>query len=124
MNILLIEDEATDMKLLSAVLNSSGHRVLQKDSAEQAVAEIKAHRPDLVLLDLKLPGMDGLELARRLKQDPVTRRIPIVAMTAASEKFSMNDALAAGCAPHIPQPVHTPPFPTQITQLSSTHTPT
>ncbi|SRR6267154_591504 len=118
MNILLIEDEATDMKLLSAVLNSSGHRVLQKDSAEQAVAEIKAHRPDLVLLDLKLPGMDGLELARRLKQDPVTRRIPIVAMTAASEKFSMNDALAAGCDAYILKPIDTRALPNKIEEVA------
>ncbi|MBI3853094.1 MAG: response regulator [Verrucomicrobia bacterium] len=107
MNILLVEDDATDMKLLSAVLNSSGHSVRENDSAEQAMEEIKARHPDIILLDLKLPGMDGLALARRLKQDPETQHIPIVAITAAPEKFSKADALAAGCDAYIIKPVDT-----------------
>src|SRR5665213_1813965 len=101
MNILLVEDDPTDMKLLSAVLKSSGHRVLEKATAEQAFEEIKARHPEVILLDLKLPGMDGLALARLLKQNPATSHIPIVAMTAAREKFSKDEALAAGCNAYI-----------------------
>ena len=107
MNILLVEDDPTDSKLLSAVLKSSGHRVLEKASAEQAVEEIKARKPEMILLDLKLPGMDGLALARRLKQDPDTQHIPIVAITAAPEKFRKEEALAAGCDAYIVKPVDT-----------------
>jgi two-component system cell cycle response regulator len=107
MNILLVEDDLTDMKLLSAVLQSGGHRVLGKGSAEEAVEEIKARRPEVILLDLKLPGMDGLDLARRLKADPETRHIPIIAITAAREKFSKDEALAAGCDAYITKPVNT-----------------
>lgn len=107
MNILLVEDDPTDMKLLSAVLKSSGHRVLEKATAEQAFEQIKARHPEMLVLDLKLPGMDGLTLARRLKQDPDTQHIPIVAVTAASEKFSKEEALAAGCDAYIVKPVDT-----------------
>lgn len=107
MNILLVEDDPTDMKLLSAVLKSSGHRVLEKATAEQAFEQIKARHPEMLVLDLKLPGMDGLALARRLKQDPDTQHIPIVAVTAASEKFSKEEALAAGCDAYIVKPVDT-----------------
>ena len=95
------------MKLLSAVLNYSGHRVLEKASAEQAADEIKARKPEVILLDLKLPGMDGLALARRLKQDPATRHIPIVAITSVPETFSKSAALAAGCDAYIVKPVDT-----------------
>ena len=114
MNILLVEDDPTDLKLLSAVLKSSGHSVLEEISAEQAVDAIKARRPDLILLDLKLPGMDGLTLARRLKQDPDTQNIPIVAITAAREMFSKEAALNAGCDAYIVKPVDTRTLPEQI----------
>jgi CheY-like chemotaxis protein len=107
MNILLVEDDPIDLKLLSAVLQSSGHRVLEESSAEQALAEIKAYQPEVILLDLKLPGMSGLELARRLKQDAATQHIPIVAITAAAEQFTRDAALAAGCDAYIAKPVDT-----------------
>jgi CheY-like chemotaxis protein len=118
-NILLVEDDPTDMKLLSAVLQASGHCVLQKGSAEQAVEEIKARPPEVILLDLKLPGMDGLALARQLKLDPSTKHIPIVAITAAAEHFSRDDALAAGCDAYIVKPVDTRKFSKQVTETSA-----
>lgn len=115
MNILLVEDDPTDLKLLSAVLEAGGHSVLEQISAEQAVDAIKARRPDLILLDLKLPGMDGgLAFARRLKQDRDTRDIPIVAITAARERFSKEEALAAGCDAYLPKPVDTRKLSEQI----------
>jgi CheY-like chemotaxis protein len=118
MNILLVEDDPTDMKLLSAVLKSSGHRVLEKASAEQAVEEIKRRPPEVILLDLKLPGMDGLALARRLKQDAATRHIPIVAITAAAEQFTRDAALAAGCDAYIAKPVDTRKLSEQVTEAT------
>lgn len=119
MNILLVEDDPTDLKLFSAVLEASGHRILKKGSAEQAVEEIKARKPEVILLDLKLPGMDGLELARRLKQGPDTQHIPIVAITAAPEKFSREEALAAGCDAYIVKPVDTRMLSQQIASAAA-----
>jgi two-component system cell cycle response regulator len=117
MKILIVEDDPTDMKLLTAVLDASGHKVLGKTSAEAAAAEIKLHQPELILLDLKLPGMDGLTLARLLKQDPATHAIPIVALTAAREKFSRNDALAAGCDAFLVKPINTRKISEQISSV-------
>ena len=119
MNILLVEDDPTDMKLLSAVLASSGYSVFEKGSAEQAVEEIKLRQPEIILLDLKLPGMDGLALARLLKQNPDTRHIPIVAMTAASERFSRQDAFDAGCDAFILKPVDTRRLSAQIASATA-----
>jgi CheY-like chemotaxis protein len=118
MDILLIEDDPTDRKLLTAVLKTSGNRVLEHGSAEEAFAAIKAHRPQLILVDLKLPGLDGLALTRRLKNDPETSAIPIVAVTAAPERFSREDALAAGCDAYIRKPIDTRKLPEQIAEVA------
>jgi CheY-like chemotaxis protein len=122
MKILIVEDDPTDMKLLSAVLNSSGHRIFGEVSAEQALEEIKVHQPELILPDLNLAGMDGLALARLLKQNPETRRIPIVAVTAGAEKFSKREALDAGCDAFILKPVDTRELPAQVASLAAHHT--
>ena|SRR6185503_4147012 len=118
MNILLVEDDPTDGKLLTAVLNSSGHRVLETSTAEQAEEAIKRRHPEAILLDLKLPGIDGLELARRLKADADTRHIPIVAITAARETYSRDAALAAGCDGFIVKPVDTRKLSDQILNVA------
>src|SRR5690348_2301509 len=120
MNILIVEDQPTDLKLLIAVLDAKGHRVIGKGSAELAVAEIKAHKPDVVLVDLKLPGMDGLTLVRLLKKGRATRSIPVVAVTGASEVFSRNDALAAGCDAYITKPVDTRQLSAQVVAATGT----
>ena len=117
MNIMLVEDDPTDLKLLSAVLHSSGHRVHGMNSAEQAVEEINACQPEMILLDLKLPGMDGLALARRLKTEPYTRRIPIVAITSAGEDYTRQKALNAGCDAYILKPVNTRELSDQVASV-------
>ena len=80
---------------------------MEKGTAEQAMEEIKVRKPELILLDLQLPGMGGLELARRLKSDPEMKLIPIVAITAEIETFSRKEALEAGCDAYLVKPVDT-----------------
>lgn len=119
MNILLVEDNSIDRKLLSAVLSSGGNRVIEQASAEDAFEAIRTELPEVVLLDLKLPGMDGLALARRLKADAETKHIPIVAGTASAEKFPREEALRAGCDAYIVKPVDTRKLAGQVVQIKS-----
>jgi CheY-like chemotaxis protein len=111
MKILVVEDEATEMKLAVHVLSAAGFQVDQAAAAEEALAAIKKDPPTIILLDMSLPGVDGLTLARKLKADPATRGILIVAVTSHPERFRMEDALAVGCDAYLPKPVSTRTLP-------------
>jgi CheY-like chemotaxis protein len=93
----VIEDDPTHLKLAKLVLSAAGHNVSDAEAAEQALDAIKQEKPDVILLDLVLPDMDGLTLVRKLKADPETRAIPVVAVTAYLDRFKEKDAFAAGC---------------------------
>ena len=107
MNILVIEDEPTSRKLASLVLASGGHQVVDAQSAEAAINAVHQSQPQIILLDLALPGMDGFALARQLKGDPKTRHIPIVAITSYPERFPRDEAFRAGCDGYIVKPIDT-----------------
>jgi CheY-like chemotaxis protein len=107
MKVLVVEDHVTQLKLANHVLSASGHNVSDAANAEQAFISIKADRPEVILLDLTLPGMDGLTLARKLKADPETREIHVVALTSYPEKYSKSAALAAGCDAYLVKPMDT-----------------
>ena len=117
MNILLIEDEPTDRKLAGVVLKTSGHIVREMTSAEEAIEAIAADPPELILLDLKLPGINGLELIRKLKESSTTRDIPIVVMTAFPEWFEKNKTLAAGCDAYFVKPLNTRTLSQQVAEV-------
>jgi two-component system, cell cycle response regulator len=118
MNVLVIEDHATDRKLLSAVLKMDGHVVHERASAEGAVDAILAVKPDIVLMDLRLPGVDGLELVRQLKANEATSRVPLVVITAYPEAYPREELLAAGCDAYILKPIDTRELPRQLEQLA------
>ncbi|MET0282794.1 MAG: response regulator [Steroidobacteraceae bacterium] len=107
MKILVIEDHSTQLKLAYLVLRAAGHVVSGASAAEQAFDSIKADRPQLILLDLGLPDMDGLELVRRLRADPETCDLQIVAVTSFPERYPRAAALAAGCNAYILKPIDT-----------------
>jgi len=111
MKILVVEDQPTEMKLAVHVLSAAGYAVDHAIAADQALTAIKDDRPSVILLDLSLPGMDGLTLARKLKTDPATSGIPIVAVTSYPEKFSREEALEAGCDAYLNKPVSTRTLP-------------
>lgn len=107
MKIILVEDDPTDMKLFSAVLTTNGHKVIGKVSAMELADAIEVEMPDIILLDLNLPVVNGLELATVIKSNPLTAHVPIVAVTAAREQFPREDAIAAGCDAYIVKPINT-----------------
>lgn len=114
MHVLIVDDNATNLKLASEVLEMDGHRVSRAADADEALAALQCERPDLVLMDIALPGMDGLELTRRLKSDPAFAALPIVALSAFAMKGDQEKALAAGCDGYITKPINTRAFSSQV----------
>jgi two-component system, cell cycle response regulator DivK len=103
--ILVIEDNATNMRLSAFLLESKGHVVLSAADAETGLTMARAEQPDLVLMDIQLPGMDGLEATALLKGDATTRTIPVVALTALAMKGDEERIRAAGCDGYIAKPI-------------------
>jgi two-component system, cell cycle response regulator DivK len=107
MTILVIDDNPVNLRLAAEVLRSEGHRVLRAEDAEEALALLDLQLPDLVLTDIALPGIDGLELTRRIRADPRLRNLPVVALTASAMKGDEKRVLAAGCDAYISKPLDT-----------------
>jgi len=107
LKILVIEDSPSDLKLAQHLLISAGHSVSSAEAVEEALQAVKRDKPQIILLDLLLPGTDGLVLARKLKYDKTTCDIPIVAVTSFPEGFPEADVLAAGCNAYLVKPINT-----------------
>jgi CheY-like chemotaxis protein len=105
--ILVVDDNEAGQLLARSVLEMEGFRVDTAGSSQEVLQQLKAHRPDLILMDVQLPGQDGLTLTRQLKSDPATAGIPIVALTAHAMAGDREEALAAGCVDHISKPFDT-----------------
>jgi len=112
--ILIVDDNPTNLKLVTYLVRANGYEVDTAGDAEQAVAAIAVNRPALILMDLQLPGIDGLELTRRLKADPATKDIKIIAVTAYAMKGDQEKALAAGCDAYVTKPIDTRGLPAVI----------
>lgn len=103
--ILLVEDNADDQEIYRIILAHHGYAVLQAWDGRRGVSMARDHGPDLILMDLAMPGMDGLEATRRLKADPSTAAIPVVALTACTRREDIAEAEAAGCDAYLTKPV-------------------
>ena len=101
--ILLVEDNPDNQTIYSIILAHHGYAVLQAFDGERAVRMAREHGPDLILMDLTIPVIDGLEATRMLKEDPATAAIPVIALTAQRE--ARKAAEAVGCASFLPKPV-------------------
>lgn len=106
-SILVVDDNPTNLKLVSDLLEFEGFRVLRACDAEIAQEIIRSAPLDLILMDIALPGMDGLSLTRLLKADPATSQIVVVALTAFAMKGDKEFALQAGCDGYITKPIDT-----------------
>jgi two-component system cell cycle response regulator DivK len=103
--VLIVEDNPANMTLATFLLQSAGHVVLSARDAETGLALARVEQPDLVLMDIQLPGMDGLEATALLKSDRSTRAIPVIALTALAMKGDEQRILAAGCDGYIAKPL-------------------
>lgn len=103
--VLVVDDNPTNLKLMRLLLTASGFTVGTATAAEEALQSVREERPDLILMDLQLPVMSGLELTRLLKRDPATSNIVIVALTAYAMKGDEEKALAAGCDAYLAKPI-------------------
>lgn len=117
--ILVVEDNPANMKLAIFLLESAGHTVLAATNAEAGLTLARDGRPSLILMDIQLPGIDGLEAIVLLKQDDVTRSIPVIALTALAMKGDEERIRAAGCDAYIAKPMRYQEFLTTVaTQLA------
>jgi len=103
--VLIVEDNPTNLTLATFLLQSAGHVVLSATDAEGGLTLARAERPDLILMDIQLPGMDGLEATAQLKRDEATRPIPVIALTALAMKGDEERIRAAGCDGYIAKPM-------------------
>jgi CheY-like chemotaxis protein len=117
MKVLVVDDHPTDLKLISHLFAMSGHLVCQKVSGEGVVDSAVADRPDVIVLDLGLPGIDGLALIRQLKRDANTATIPIVAVTAYHDRYPRSNVLCAGGNACILKPVDTRQLTRQVERI-------
>jgi CheY-like chemotaxis protein len=115
--ILIVDDNLVNLKLSRVLLSLEGYEVRTAGDAVEALKVLQAFRPRLILMDLQMPGMDGLELTRRLKADPSHSDILIIAITAYAMKGDQEKALAAGCDAYVPKPIDTQTLPKVIRTL-------
>jgi two-component system, cell cycle response regulator len=116
---LVIEDFPPDRKLARILLSWAGHEVAEAETGEQALAAARENHPDVILLDLKLPGINGFEVIRQLRQERATRNIPIVTVTAYPDRWTEREARKAGCAAYFAKPVDASVLLKQVRELAS-----
>jgi len=112
--VLLVEDNEKNMKLARDILRFKGYRVTEATTGEDAVASAGAEPPDLVLMDIQLPGIDGIEAFRRIRSDPKTAKVPVVALTASVMAGDRERFDKAGFDGFIAKPIDVKQFPDQV----------
>ena len=110
--VLVVEDNDMNMQLVEYLLEEGGYAIVKATSGEEALALTRSdsQRPDLILMDIHLPGMDGLSVVREMKSDERTNRIPILALTAHAMRGDKDRFLEAGCDGYISKPIDVPEF--------------
>lgn len=115
--ILIVDDNPTNLKLAAEVLECEGHSVLRAQDAKEAREILERTVPQLILMDIQMPGMDGLTLTRLLKANPIYRHLPIVALTSFAMKGDEQKAREAGCDGYITKPIDTRKLPQQVAEI-------
>lgn len=108
--ILIIEDNELNMKLVRGLLVFGKYRVIEAANAEAGLTAARTHSPDLILMDIQLPGMDGLSATRIVKEDPLLKEIPVIALSSYAMQSDEEKAGEAGCIGYITKPIDTRNF--------------
>lgn len=117
--LLIVDDNPANLRLARLLLAGEGYEVRTAGDAVEALAVLETFRPRLILMDLQMPGMDGFDLTRRLKADPATREIVILALTAYAMRGDEEKARAAGCDAYVAKPMDTRRLPALVARLLS-----
>jgi two-component system, cell cycle response regulator DivK len=115
--ILIVEDHEKNRKLVRDVLQAKGYQTVETESGEDGVRVAREARPALILMDIQLPGIDGIEAFRRLRADPVTSAIPVIAVTASAMTHNRQQILAAGFDGYQPKPINVREFLDAVRQM-------
>jgi len=102
--ILVVEDQKDNMQILRDLLTSAGYEMIEAEDGEEGVRAAAVERPDLIVMDIQLPLLDGYEATRRIKSDPALRAIPIIVVTSYALSGDEDKARAAGCDDYVPKP--------------------
>ena len=105
--VLIVEDNPMSLELLTELVKAEGHRVIPALSGTEALSLARAELPDLILMDIQLPGIDGLTVTRALKAEPTTKEIPVVGISAHALREDVDRALQAGCTAYLSKPLDT-----------------
>lgn len=116
-SVLIVDDNPANLKLTRLLLITEGYDVHTAEDAHKAFELLQSVRPGLILMDLQLPGMDGLEATRRLQSDPATKDIPVIAITAYAMRGDRERALEAGCTEFVTKPIDTRTLPALIASI-------
>ena len=108
--ILIIEDNELNMKLVRSLLQIQEYKIIEAENAEKGIQMARDHQPDLILMDIQLPGMDGLSATKLISNDENLKDIPVLAMTSYAMEGDKEKALAAGCVGYITKPIDTRSF--------------
>jgi CheY-like chemotaxis protein len=108
--VLVIEDNALNMKLIRTVLQLQNYQIVEAVNAEQGLNLARTSQPDLILMDIQLPGIDGLTATRRIKADPDLKHIPVVGLSSYAMQGDKEQAIKAGCSGYITKPIDTRAF--------------
>jgi len=119
--VMLVEDNPQNMKLLEILLRAKSYDLLKACDGEEALDVATREQPDLIVMDMQLPKMSGVEVTRRLRQMPVFRQTPIIALTAFAMRGDRERFLEAGCNAYISKPIHTRELPKIIDQMLQEH---
>jgi CheY-like chemotaxis protein len=118
--VMVVEDNLLNMKLVRTLLQLEGYEVVEVTSGEEVLSAVAQRRPDLILMDVQLPGIDGLEVCARLKSDAQTAAIPVVALTSYAMAGDEKKAQEAGCDGYITKPIETQSFGSTIARYFPT----